>query len=314
MAGADPATTGGAEPTGSPFFSVVITTYDRPDIVPRAVNSVFRQTYTDFEIIVVDDGSPSDATEKVVASFDDPRIRYHRRPNGGISAGRNTGAALARGEYLVFLDDDDEVDPRWLDLFAATVTRTSCLVACCGLLGSDGRTATLPKPLGPVFDGQRGLFLAGTFAVRADAFRAVGGFTDGLQCSHGTELALRLVPYSTSQGVDVECIDEPLMLMHWVSWVRASATPLKLLEGTQLVLEAHHERLTRSKPLLARYYAIAGVSAARLGRHRQARRFLFDAVRTDPTEAKHYLRLAAACVPPVGRRVWQSSAYTENTV
>jgi hypothetical protein len=212
----------------------------------------------------------------------------------------------------VFLDDDDEVDPRWLDLFADTVTNTSCLVACCGLLGSDGRTANLPKPMGPAFDDQRGLFLAGTFVVRADAFRAVGGFTQGLPCSHGTELALRLVPYCTSQGVGVECINEPLLLMHRVSRQRASSTPLNLLDGTLSVLDAHRERLARSKPLLANYLAVAGVSAARLGRHRLARKFLFDAVRSDPTEVKHYLRLVAAWVAPLGRRVWQSSAYTEN--
>ena len=98
-----------------PKVSVIITTYNRADILPRAVGSVLVQTYQDFELIIVDDCS-MDNTPQVAASFDDRRIRLishseNRRP----SAARNTGIATACGEYLAFLDDDDEWLPTKLE-------------------------------------------------------------------------------------------------------------------------------------------------------------------------------------------------------
>ena len=98
-----------------PKVSVVIPTYNRADLLPRAVNSVLYQTFTDYEIIIVDDCS-SDNTQGVISTFTDPRIRSvrHNR-NKGQSATINTGIANAHGEYLAFLDDDDEWLPAKLE-------------------------------------------------------------------------------------------------------------------------------------------------------------------------------------------------------
>jgi len=82
----------------APKVSVVIPTYNRAHLVGRAIRSVLNQTYQDFEIIVVDDGS-TDNTKEVVKSFNDPRIRYIRHEkNRGGSAARNTGIRAARGK------------------------------------------------------------------------------------------------------------------------------------------------------------------------------------------------------------------------
>ena len=91
-----------------PMASVIIPTYNRERIIKRAIQSVLTQTFQDFEIVIVDDGS-TDGTKTVVESFSDPRIRYlqHER-NRGAAAARNTGIKAACGEYLAFLDSDDE--------------------------------------------------------------------------------------------------------------------------------------------------------------------------------------------------------------
>lgn len=92
----------------SPLVSVVIPTRNRTALLARAIQSVRQQTYENLEIIVVDDASTDD-TQKIVGGLADPRIRYIRHDvNRGGPAARNTGILAARGEYIAFLDDDDE--------------------------------------------------------------------------------------------------------------------------------------------------------------------------------------------------------------
>lgn len=97
-------------------FSVVIPAYNREKTIKRAIDSVLRQTYQNFEIIVVDDGS-TDGTKDVVLSIHDDRIRYIYQENQGAQVARNHGLHLANGDYISFLDSDDE----WLPGFLETV-------------------------------------------------------------------------------------------------------------------------------------------------------------------------------------------------
>jgi glycosyltransferase involved in cell wall biosynthesis len=96
-----------------PFFSVVIPTYNRAQSIREALDSVLGQTFGDFEVIVVDDGSTDD-TAGVVRRVTDPRIRYYYKANGERAAARNYGVAQARGMYVNFLDSDDVFYPNHL--------------------------------------------------------------------------------------------------------------------------------------------------------------------------------------------------------
>lgn len=96
-------------------ISVIIPTYNRSDVLPRALKSVLRQTYVPCEIIVVDDAS-TDNTVNVVNEFDDDRIEYIRHSeNRHVSAARNTGIDASTGSYIAFLDDDDVWRPKKLE-------------------------------------------------------------------------------------------------------------------------------------------------------------------------------------------------------
>jgi Glycosyl transferase family 2 len=96
------------------LISVVLPTHNRADLVQRAVLSVIAQSYSNWELLVVDDASDDD-TPKVLSNFTDSRIRVLRREQqGGASASRNTGLAAARGEFVVYLDDDNMMHPHWL--------------------------------------------------------------------------------------------------------------------------------------------------------------------------------------------------------
>ena len=91
-------------PTTLPTFSVIIPTYNRAHTLPRAIESVLAQSFTDYELIVVDDGS-SDETAKILERYP---IRMIRQPNSGVSAARNRGIEAARGQIIALLDSDDE--------------------------------------------------------------------------------------------------------------------------------------------------------------------------------------------------------------
>ncbi|HZF73410.1 MAG TPA: glycosyltransferase family A protein, partial [Gemmatimonadaceae bacterium] len=88
------------------LISIVIPCYNRAHIVRETIDSVLAQTYRNFEVILIDDGS-TDNTREVVSSYDDRRIRYFYKANGGLSAARNSGLDSARGEFVAFLDSDD---------------------------------------------------------------------------------------------------------------------------------------------------------------------------------------------------------------
>lgn len=97
-----------------PEVSIILPTYNRADTIMRAVDSILAQTFRDWELLVVDDGS-TDSTSRLDFGFD-PRIKLTRQHNQGVAAARNTGIAASKGRFIAFLDSDDEWLPHFLDL------------------------------------------------------------------------------------------------------------------------------------------------------------------------------------------------------
>ncbi len=96
-----------------PFFSIVMPTFNRADLIIDSIKTAINQDYPNFEVIVVDDGS-TDNTESVVMALQNPRIRYHKKNNEERAVARNTGTQLATGDYVTFFDSDDYLYPNHL--------------------------------------------------------------------------------------------------------------------------------------------------------------------------------------------------------
>jgi glycosyltransferase involved in cell wall biosynthesis len=92
------------------FFSIVIPTYNRASLIKKTIDSILNQTYTNFEILIVDDGS-TDNTEDVINQISDPRIHYYKIPNSERGFARNYGTKHSQGDYITFLDSDDVLLP-----------------------------------------------------------------------------------------------------------------------------------------------------------------------------------------------------------
>lgn len=288
-----------------PLFSVVICTYNRSRRLEGAIASVLAQQDADFELVVVDDGSEDD-TARVVAGVDSPRVRYVHRPNGGLSAARNTGIAAAQGDFVVFLDDDDRVDPRWLATLAGAIGPCTGVVSCGARFHSPDQgweVIRLPERQPAAFEGVTALFLAGTFAVRRELYAEVGGYAEDLPISHQTELALRLTPRVIQAGLTVDPVPEALVHIERRPVTHRLWSANDNLVGARYILDRHGPQLARSPEVLADYHAVAAVAAFQTGDHPGGRRHLRGAVRAHP-RLRHLARYAVAHVPPLASRVW----------
>ncbi len=163
-----------------PFFSVITCTYNRARLLERALNSLLAQTISDWESVIVDDGSIDD-TPEVLQQFSstDARIRFMRRDrNRGLSAARNCGVRSASGRYITFLDSDDEYAADHL------ATRQSVLLQDDSVRFLHGGARVIGDPY--VIDKDNPArkihinecVLGGTFVIRRDVFDEISGFDD----------------------------------------------------------------------------------------------------------------------------------------
>lgn len=126
--------------------SIVVPVFNTEAYLPACLDSILRQTYTDFELLLVDDGS-TDGSGALCDAYQkqDARIRVFHRQNGGVSAARNHAVAQARGEWICFVDSDDEVKPDYLKVMVEAVCSDRCLVM--GNLSDDRMSGNLREDI-----------------------------------------------------------------------------------------------------------------------------------------------------------------------
>jgi glycosyltransferase involved in cell wall biosynthesis len=161
------------------MFSIIIPTFNRAHLISRAIESVLAQVFSDWEMIVVDDGS-TDATGDVVRIFSDNdlRIHYHYTENEGAAAARNFGCSLASGKYFTFLDSDDEYLAGHLSLRAEMISAEPAIE----LIHSNVEVIG-DKMIADKFDMTKLIsiddcIIGGTFFIRRDLFKRLGGFAN----------------------------------------------------------------------------------------------------------------------------------------
>lgn len=290
-----------------PKISVIVPVYNRETRVTRTIQSLLRQSFLDFEVIIVDDGS-TDNTLARVRSFDDPRFRVVTQANAGAPAARNHGLNVATGEFVVFLDSDDLVDDDWLDSFARLIGPGDCALASCGLrivdesLGEVIATIT-PKDLGPAFESVVGYFLAGSFCIRRDLVVAVGGYSN-IPAAQQQELALRLCRVIAEQGLQTRSDFNAryTYVVHGDPHVRSNFRAIYL--GDKYVIDVHGEQLKKSPEKYAKFLGEAAVCAVRIGEHEDARRLFWRLALYSPFSARAWFRLGLALSPAVAQTVW----------
>ena len=189
-----------------PVFSVVIPTFNRPEMLRRALGSVAAQTYSNFEVIVSDDGSSVDL-EQVIAGFPQLRLTLVRgAANAGAAGARNRGIERASGHFVSFLDDDDEYLPEFLEATFDALQRCAPRVGyswsnICNVRYAEGKAVArestafqLPDRADHMpFTDALSIGTGYGVTVRKDLLLSVGCFDSSLRTVEDTDLFLKLL-------------------------------------------------------------------------------------------------------------------------
>lgn len=199
-------------PADPPLVSVVVATNRESPFLGAALDSVVNQTYTHWELIVVDDGSPDPGgLGTALAAY--PAARLIRQDNAGPSVARNVGAAASSGEFLVFLDDDDMWDPeRLARQVQSLLTSAGAPLSYCKMHSIDeaGKTIFPATQIAvgtrrDVLRGEAGILLPNVM-VRRHSFERIGGFHPALRHAEDLDLILRLAAEGTFAFVDEDLV------------------------------------------------------------------------------------------------------------
>ena len=193
-----------------PIVSIIIPTYNRAGLITETLKSVFAQTYKDYEVIVIDDGS-TDNTEEVLAPYMD-RIRYIRQENAGVSVARNRGMLAATGEFIAFLDSDDLWYPEKLEKQVACMkehpeigmTYTDYFLSADPGLPKESRMATFQagKLTLPQILAKKSINLTPAVMFRRDLLPKIGLMDSVLYAAEDYDFWWRIIHHTQVKYVD----------------------------------------------------------------------------------------------------------------
>jgi len=292
-----------------PRFSVVVPVRDRAESVGRVVTGVLTQTFSDTEIVVVDDGS-SDATVAAARAAGDGRVRVIQQEPGGVALATAAGLEAARGRWAAVLDADTEVSAVWLARMGRLVDSTGARFATCGgeQRHVDGSSTEISPRAGSSDPLAGACLRSGAFVTETRLLRtAAARFHE--EPPHADANPTAVIGGEALRAVlddDGVVARTPERLVRWSDHLM-----IPPMDGDELRLDWAFQALdvlARSPipdaGLLARYATIGGVAAARLRRRTESRMLFRVACLSQPEVRKHWGRLAVSYLAPISDRVW----------
>lgn len=286
-------------PESKPTVSVIIPTYNRGSLLSRSVRSVLYQTYTDFELIVVNDGS-SDNTDQIMKIFQDSRIVYIKHStNKGASAARNTGLKIAKGSFIAFQDSDDEWLPEKLEKQVQILENSPIDVGVvyCDLnrynLKGEKRYFSSPNIMpedGIIFeealDDRVHNIGTQTLLVRRECFEKVGYFDEKLLRYIDWEMLIRLSRYYRFHHMK-----EPLVNYYVTKGNLTSKGVHTGIPAVRIIYEKYYDDIKKNRKLLAKRFYWLGSYMLQTGQERDGRIFLWRAFATRPFNLRYFFAL-----------------------
>ena len=282
--------------------SVVIATYNRSGVIGRAIESVLAQTYKDFEIVVIDDGS-TDSTRDVVTAYGD-RVRYYYQQNTGNYPARNRGIREARGRWIAWLDDDDQWHP---DKLALQVEKIKQLPEP-GFLWCNGYRGGVPyrDPGAPsgFFESMREIVAQpSAWLMSRSLFEKIGGFDTAYPTGGDTAFVMKAL----IRGIKIYYMKD--LLVVWDNRVgRVSSFGPQTLVNREKRYRDFFDFIRKDRVFHFRYMCTMGRDAVRLGDKKRARRYFLKAFSLQPWKPEILARYFRAFGRP--SKPWPSKPLT----
>src|SRR3972149_11623830 len=275
-----------------PKVSVIITTHNRGHLVSKAIQSVMNQTYQNFEMVIVDDGS-TDNTEKIVKGFGDEKIQYIRHEsNKRVSAARNTGIQMAKGKYIALLDDDDEWFPTKLEKqvkkFEESSERTGLIYT--GVIVKSGNTGEVFGEMLPTLRGKlymdfinRNIIPTSSSMIRKTCFQEVGFFDESITFDEDWDLWIRI-----SKRYEFDYIPE-VLVSYYIHGIQITAKLDVKIRGRERFIKKHYLDFSKYPSILAKHLKRVGKWHAISGNVREGRNYFWNSIKTFPLKNSAYL-------------------------
>lgn len=268
------------------MISIIIPTYNRGHLIERAIQSVINQSYKDWELIIIDDGSEDNTSEILKSYLKNPKITYHFTLNSGAADCRNFGVAQAKYDYIIFLDSDDEAEINWLESFRAEIHK-GAEVVCCGFCVYDKNGAVvkriIPSSL-KFFPDQTGRFTnGGSFLLKKSLFNKAGGYDVELKSGQHTEFSVRLIPILIENKMRIHNVYKPLLKIHIHDGDRIRDNFQYKYLGSKRILEVHQNTFFSRKKLRSSYEAVVAYNALRIGKKDEAVLFAKKSFLSNPS-------------------------------
>lgn len=274
--------------------SVIIPTYNRARLLPRAIQSVLNQTYNNFELIIVDDGS-IDNTEDVVKKFQksDPRIIYIKNDkNKGPSASRNIGIEIAKGEYIAFQDSDDEWLPEKIEkqikFFEDTPLDVGVVYTGFWRI-ENNKKIYIPFSWIKQKDGYihkeilKGNFIGTpTILVKKECFKKVGLFDETLFQLEDWELLIRI-----SKDYKFKYVNEALVISYFTPNSVNKQDNIVLLKTLKIIFKKHFNDIKQDKKVFSNYLGNIGHLLCLTGKFKKGRYYLVKSIKMYPLNFKY---------------------------
>ena len=298
-----------------PIVSVIIPTYNRAALLPRAIRSVLNQSFQDFELIIVNDGS-TDNTEEVVKSFEDNKIRYIRHEkNRGGSAARNTGIKAAQGQYIGLLDDDDEWLPEKLE---KQINKFQGLSEGYGVVYSGFSYVydkkgeiicnNVPMLRGNVYDSLiKGCILGSpTPVIKKICFQKAGFFDETLPSCQDWDMWIRI-----SKNYNFDFVPD-ILAKHYVHGVQISVDLNVKIIAREKLIEKYWIDLSQKPQTLSILLTRLGILYSLGEDYTKARKYFFASIKKDPLKRGNYIHLLLSALIPSLHKVLIKKYFIKN--
>ncbi len=277
-----------------PKISIIIPFLNSESTLRRAIDSVISQSFSDWELILIDDGSQDYSDQIAQAFLVDSRVSLFSQTNLGVSAARNFGASKAKGKWLVFLDSDDQLRPNFFELVEKKIKNLPDIdFLAFGINRIKGNQEEILFPI----DGQYFSRIPGTFVLRKSIFDRVEGYDERFRFSENTELFHR-IGLMNSKGKNIPWIS----LNYFDNPTGGSKDIKNMVESLSLFLEKHSKTLTPHVKHL--YNQIIGVNLLRFGEFANARTFFWRSILAKPTSVQTWLRYFISWLPFFSKRIY----------